>query len=191
MGLNAIISVVLAALVIGGAVLIGLRRGDLTGTSGGRFARHLALTAAAVFVLIQLVPYGRSHANPPVTGEPQWANDETRELMVRACFDCHSNEVVWPWYSNVAPLSWAVQRHVDEGRDEVNYSEFDQDQGEADDTIETILDGEMPPGYYTRFGLHSAGDLTDEEIDILVDGLRATPGLDEQDDDDHDDDDDD
>ncbi|MCP5028373.1 MAG: heme-binding domain-containing protein [Actinomycetia bacterium] len=180
------ITLALAILVIVGAVALGLRRGGWAAVTGevGRFAGHLALASVAVLGLIQLVPYGRGHANPPVVAEPQWANDETRDLMVRACFGCHSNEVEWPWYSNVAPLSWAVQKHVDDGRDEVNYSEWGQGDQEGDDSVETIVDGEMPPGYYTRFGLHSEADLTDAEVATLVAGLRATPGLDEDGDDD-------
>jgi mono/diheme cytochrome c family protein len=141
-----------------------------------RFALRSAIGLVVLFVLIQLVPYGRAHSNPPVVAEPEWATPRTRELMVQACFDCHSNEVTWPWYSNVAPMSWVVTRHVEEGRSEVNYSEFTAG-SEADDTIESILDGEMPPGYYTMFGLHEG--LSDDEIDELVAGLRATPGLSE------------
>ena len=44
------------------------------------------------FLLIQLIPYGRNHTNPPVVQEPQWDSPQTRELAVRACYDCHSNE---------------------------------------------------------------------------------------------------
>ena len=72
--------------------------------------------------------------------------------MVNACYGCHSNEVDYPWYSNIAPISWAIEDHVDEGRGTVNYSEFAIDPGEADETVEVILDGSMPPGYYTAFG---------------------------------------
>ena len=77
-----------------------------------------------LFVLIQVVPYGRNHANPPVLNEPRWDSPKTRQLAVRACYDCHSNETIWPWYSNVAPVSWLVQKDVDQGRDEINFSEW-------------------------------------------------------------------
>lgn len=101
--------------------------------------------------------------------------------MANACYGCHSNEVEWPWYSNIAPVSWAITDHVDEGRDEVNFSEFATSRDEADEVIETILDGSMPPRYYTAFGLHPEANLSDTEIAELVAGLRATPGFDEQD----------
>ncbi|RMH68173.1 MAG: cytochrome C [Actinomyces sp.] len=155
------------------------RRGTRTPVTPGRAVRHLGLALVVVAVLIQAVPYGRAHSNPPVTGEPDWATPRTRELMVRACYGCHSNEVDWPWYADVAPFSWITTRHVDEGREAVNYSEF-ATRGGSDDTIEVILEGSMPPAYYTRFGLHSSAKLTDAEIAELVEGLRATPGIGEE-----------
>ena len=61
------------------------------------------IVAVGGFLLIQFVPFGRDHTNPPVVQEPKWDSPATRELAKRACFDCHSNETVWPWYSNIAP----------------------------------------------------------------------------------------
>ena len=145
-------------------------------------ARFLLVLCASILVMlpvIQAVPYGRAHSNPPITGEPQWSSPRTRELMVRACFGCHSNEVEYPSYASVAPISWVVEAHVAEGREKVNYSEFDQRQGDADETIETIEEGSMPPAYYTRFGRHPEANLTSAELQELIDGLRLTPGLSE------------
>lgn len=160
--------------------LIRSRRGDSrTPLSGAALLVRLSVSTILVLLIAQAVPYGRAISNPPATGEPQWADPETRALMVRACYSCHSNEVEEPWYSQVAPISWMVQAHVDEGRSEVNYSEFLTNPGEAEETLEVILDGSMPPGYYTRFGLHSEARLTDEELAQLIEGVRATPGLSE------------
>jgi hypothetical protein len=137
----------------------------------------IPIAFVAVFALIQAVPYGRSHTNGPITGEPKWSSPETRELMVRACFGCHSNEVKYPSYANVAPISWAVQNHVDEGRSKVNYSEFTTNSEGADDTIEVIQNGFMPPSYYTAFGRHPEAKLTTTEMNTLIAGLKATPGM--------------
>jgi hypothetical protein len=125
------------------------------------------------FLVIQLVPYGRDHDNPPVVAEPSWDSAQTRELAVRACFDCHSNETVWPWYSNVAPVSWLVQRDVDEGREELNYSEWNRPQ-EAEESAETVLEGSMPPRSYLL--THSEARLTDADLETLANGLAATVG---------------
>lgn len=135
-------------------------------------------------VVIQAIPYGWDRSNPPVLAEPNWAGDaasaqgqRTRELMVRACFGCHSNEVEYPWYSRVAPISWTVASHVSEGRESVNFSEFVAGGHRYHETIEVIQNGSMPPGYFTRFGRHPEARLTSAEKDELIAGLRATPGL--------------
>jgi hypothetical protein len=129
----------------------------------------------ALFLLLQAVPYGRAHENPSVVREPPWDSPRTRELAVRACFDCHSNETAWPWYSNVAPASWYVQRHVEEGRRQLNFSEFGIGHQEIGHTDEVVRNGEMPPGYYTP--LHPSARLSDAERDELMRGLQATFGL--------------
>jgi hypothetical protein len=63
------------------------------------------------------------------------------------------------------------------GRGKLNFSEFDRPQEDADKSAEQTEDGDMPPGYYTRFGLHSSAALSDEEVAQLIAGFRATPGL--------------
>ena len=75
----------------------------------------------AVFAVMQLVPYGRTHANPPVIREPAWPSPRIRELAVRACFNCHSNETKWPWYADLAPLSWVVEFDVEAARRVINF----------------------------------------------------------------------
>jgi hypothetical protein len=142
---------------------------------GGR-ARRLAirvgLVIAGAVLVIQLVPYGRDHSNPPVVAEPPWDRAQTRELAVRACFDCHSNETRWPVYSNLAPASWLVQSHVDTGRRALNFSEFDLAGEEADEAAVAVADGEMPPASYLL--AHPDARLSTRERDVLVRGLIAT-----------------
>lgn len=136
-------------------------------------------------VLIQFVPYGHDHTNPPVMQEPQWDSLQTRALAKRACFDCHSNETVWPWYSSIAPASWLVYRDVAEGREHFNFSEWDmhpslpegQGQGEehqhGPEVIKEVLEsGEMPPKQYLL--LHPEARLSNEEVQLLIDGLTKS-----------------
>jgi hypothetical protein len=135
------------------------------------------ITIASVVVLglvlvAQIVPYGRDHTNPRVVAEPAWNSPATRALAERACFDCHSNETHWPWYSHVAPVSWFVQSHVDEGREELNFSEWNRAFEEADEAGKTVRDGEMPPRSYIL--LHPEARLTDAERDQLARGLDAS-----------------
>ena len=128
---------------------------------------------AGVFGLMQLVPY-RIHNNA-VVAEPNWDSPRTRSLAVAACYDCHSNDVKTPWYGKVAPVSWLVTNHVDDGRAALNFSHWKGNRGEgAHDMIEVIRDGSMPPSYYTWFGLHPSARLTPAERDQLIRGLAAT-----------------
>jgi mono/diheme cytochrome c family protein len=137
-----------------------------------RIVRLILLGLLGVFVLIQFVPYGRDHTNPPVSAEPSWDSPRTRELAAASCFDCHSNLTQWPWYTNVAPMSWLVQRDVDEGRATLNFTEWDRPQPEVDEVFEVISDGGMPPWNYTL--THRDARLSDAERRELIDGLRAT-----------------
>ena len=133
----------------------------------------LALVAA--FALMQLVPYRIS--NPKTRQEPKWDSPRTRELAVRACYDCHSNEVRTPWYGEIAPVSWWLTNHVNDGRAALNFSEWNGAGGEGPrNAAETVRDGSMPPSYYTWFGLHSSAKLTSAERDALALGLVATLG---------------
>lgn len=128
-----------------------------------------------LFVLMQIIPYGRDHTNPPVIKEPVWDQPSTRELAVRACFDCHSNETKWPWYADVAPFSWVVQRHVNTGRSVLNFSEWNRSWMLAEQSASQILRHEMPPRTYRL--LHDHAQLTEAERVQLAKGLSLTFGL--------------
>jgi hypothetical protein len=144
-------------------------------TTANRWLGRTAWTVAALvaaFALIQLVPYGRTHANPPITGEPAWDSQRTRELAVRACFDCHSNQTHWPRYANVAPMSWVVQYDVEVARDILNFSAWDRSYELAASSGRSVLTGNMPPAKYRM--AHPEADLTPEETLALAHGLDAT-----------------
>ena len=135
---------------------------------------YALLIAIGAGIVIQLIPYGREHENPPVVQEPAWDQTRTRELFFRACQDCHSNQTDWPWYSSVAPVSWLVQHDVDEGRSHFNVSEWGRDKNHGDEAAELVRKGEMPPWFY--LAVHPEARLSDAERDELVAGLSATFG---------------
>ena len=128
----------------------------------------------ALGVVIQVVPYGHEHANPPVRQEPAWDSPLSRGLALGACYDCHSNQTVWPWYAQFAPVSWLIQRDVDTGRQRLNFSEWDQPQrGARPQSVDRrIQRGSMPPWYYVL--MHSQAKLSDGEKQALMQGLDAT-----------------
>ena len=125
--------------------------------------RTLALGAAALFAAIQLVPVERT--NPPVSAAAPLPKDVETALR-RACFDCHSHETKWPWYSRVAPVSWLVAHDVREGREHLNFSTFDE--AASREKIERwkatwrqVEEGRMAPWYYLP--VHEDAELTDTE----------------------------
>jgi hypothetical protein len=135
-----------------------------------RFLKWGIVGLVALLLVIQLVPYGRDHTNPPAR-PIAWDSPRTEQLMSGACMDCHSNETQRPWYSNVAPVSWPVQNDVDQGRREMNLSTGD---AEVDQMIETIQEGSMPPLQYKP--AHPAARLSDQEKQDLIRGIEATFG---------------
>ncbi len=122
-----------------------------------------------IWLMMQFVPMEKS--NPAVAQEPNWDSPETRALAKSACFDCHSNETVYPWYADIAPMRLLVRNHVLEGREILNFSEWDNTMP-MDEIEEVINEGEMPPWDYVL--LHPEARLTDEEKDALINGLRQT-----------------
>jgi hypothetical protein len=124
-----------------------------------------------VGLLIQLIPLPGRGNNPPVLSEPAWDSPQTRALAKRACFDCHSNETVWPWYSYVAPVSWLVYNDTMQGRSRLNFSEWNtRSQRGAGEVVGMIQEGEMPPAIYLP--MHPAAQLTAAEKQQLITGLN-------------------
>ncbi len=125
-----------------------------------------------LFLAIQLIPVWLLQNNPPVVAEPAWDSPETRALAQRACFDCHSNETAWPWYSRVAPVSWLITFDTIRGRRHLNFSEWGAEGEGVEDIAELINDGEMPPANYLP--LHPEARLTEAEKQQLIAGLEAS-----------------
>lgn len=130
--------------------------------------RSLAVAAAALIVIAQLIPLDRS--NPP--DRPSLAAPpEVASLITRACNDCHSYETVWPWYAWVAPVSFLVTHDVEEGRGELNFSRWQKYSGEkrtkkANEAIKQMRKGDMPPWYYTI--MHPEARLSTSEKALLM-----------------------
>lgn len=137
-----------------------------------RVLPKVLLGLVVLFLGAQLVRPDRS--NPPVESDVD-APPEVKALLKRACYDCHSHETTWPWYSNVAPVSWVVAHHVDEGRAELNFSKWaayepKRRAHKLEETEEMIEKGEMPlPGYVA---LHPEAKLTDAEKKTLIDWAK-------------------
>jgi len=136
----------------------------------------VALVVAAAIVVIQLVPVTRD--NPPVVADFD-GPEEVRAVLKTSCYDCHSNETRWPWYSRVAPVSWLIAHDVEEAREHLNLSRwgtYDPARQEklAEDMWKEVEDGEMPLLVY-RLG-HRDAALSDANKATLRDWSLSVRG---------------
>ena len=130
------------------------------------------------FVVLQVIPASSINpkfaapGNPEVTYTINWDSPQTEQLARAACFDCHSNETRYPWYSNIAPMSWLVNKDINDGRRKMNFSTGSH--LFTDEMEEEISKGRMPLPIYLP--LHPEANLTAEQKQQLIDGLLATFG---------------
>lgn len=137
-----------------------------------------ALVTALLFVGAQA--YRPDRTNPPVDeSKTMRANTrmtpEVEAILERSCKDCHSSETVWPWYSNVAPASWFLQRHVEEGRRELSFSEWAtyskrKRERKLYEICREVESGEMPLKSYLP--LHPSARLSEEDKRVLCEWTR-------------------
>jgi len=112
--------------------------------------------------------------------------DEVSVILKNACNDCHSNNTVYPWYSNIQPLAWWLDEHIEDGKRHLNLSDFTKlpiaiQNHKFEEFIEMIDENEMPLESYTYLGLHPEAKLTSDEKSTLktwagkqMDYLKAT-----------------
>jgi mono/diheme cytochrome c family protein len=132
----------------------------------------IVIVGFALFVLMQFVPIDRQ--NPPTTSEPNWSSPEARALVLKNCGQCHSNNTEWPWYSYIAPASWLIKFDVVRGRNQFNFSDWNNNPGYVGDLAEAIQSGRMPPIQYTLF--HPDAKLDAQGKQALIDALTSSLG---------------
>jgi len=117
-----------------------------------RVVKVALVSVAILFTAIQLIPVARS--NPPEAGNPD-APAAIVGFLKRACYDCHSNQTRWPWYSFIAPASWLVSLHLAEARRRLNFSEWEAYTSDPDTAAhklaqiaDQVASGKMAPWYY-------------------------------------------
>jgi hypothetical protein len=140
-----------------------------------KILKWLAVGIGVLFILIQFVPASRS--NPKVTGEIR-APAPVMSVLRRSCYDCHSSETRWPWYSRVAPVSWTVAHDVNKGRAGLNFSAWDSVDSSAQSYLKGAIAGqvnagEMPLPIYVW--MHPKARLSPEDIRTLQDWAGAGP----------------
>ena len=120
--------------------------------------------------LIQLVPIGHQHDNPAVVSEPAWDSSSTRQLVKRACFNCHSNETTWPWYSAFAPISWLIEPRCQRRQEVISISsDWNRSCGQAEKIEERVRNRRNATVWF-YLPMHPEAKLTPDEKNALIDG---------------------
>lgn len=141
--------------------------------------KKIGLALLIIFVVMQFFRIDKT--NPPL--DP--ANDfisvtkpsaEIAAILKTSCYDCHSNEVNYPWYTNIAPFSWWIKHHVNEGNDELNFSEWGTFKPRRMDHklkegIELLEEDEMPLASYTW--MHGDAKLSADQKQKLVEFFKS------------------
>lgn len=149
----------------------GLRtcmEGDMKG-----YVKKGLLVLVGLLMAIQFVPVDRSN---PAVGEEVQAPPEVMAVLERSCYDCHSNETDWPWYSHVAPVSWLLAGHVKEGREHANFSTWGSIEPgrlghHAEEIREQLEEGDMPLKSYVL--IHRNASLTEQDVATVVAWARS------------------
>lgn len=136
---------------------------------------------ALLVVLVVLQFFQIDKTNPVVDENKDFLKtqntpEEIASIIKTSCYDCHSNESKYPWYSNVQPAGWFLKDHIDEGRRELNFSTFTdyelkRQDHKLEECIEYIEKDEMPLGSYTL--VHREAALTEAQKNILIDYFKS------------------
>ena len=142
-----------------------------------KIAKLTSSVLVSVFIGMQFIP--SSGVSKASTTEPRTAemtNTQVGKILDRSCGDCHSNRTVWPWYSHVAPVSWVISKHVVEGREILNFSEWKTQppsDGERSLICDAVSEGRMPLSEYTA--IHRNARLSKHDVDSIC-KWAAAPG---------------
>ena len=143
--------------------------------------KKILIGVVIVLVGIQFIRIDKT--NPPVDASKDFMTitdppEEVEKLIRTSCYDCHSNESTYPWYSNIAPVSWWVKDHINEAREELNFSEWGtyewkRTDHKLEECAEEVDEGEMPLKSYLI--AHSEARLSHEDRAKLLDSFLYVP----------------
>lgn len=132
-----------------------------------------------LLVVLQFIPVDRSVPNTSADEDffsVVNASTDVQTLVREVCYDCHSYETVYPWYDKIAPVNFFLNKHIKEGRDELNFSVWnsypaDRASHKAEEAAELVDEGEMPLNSYTW--THGEARLSDPQRRLLTDFFNS------------------
>ena len=137
--------------------------------------KHVGFIVLGILALMQVIRIDT--VNPVVSPESDYlvmtnASPEIADILKTSCYDCHSNETNYPWYAQIAPVSWFLKKHINEGREHLNFSKWadypaTKQMSKRQECMEELEGGEMPLKSYTM--IHAEAKLTDVSRQALID----------------------
>ncbi|MBP6756677.1 MAG: heme-binding domain-containing protein [Bacteroidia bacterium] len=141
--------------------------------------KRIGIAFIVVFIVIQVFRINKTIT--PVNEQTDFmavtqTNPEVATILKNACYDCHSNQPTYPWYTSVAPVSWWIKNHINEGSKHLNFSIWQtytvkRKDHKLEECVEMIEEGEMPMNSYTW--MHPEAKLTDAQKQLLIDWFKA------------------
>lgn len=144
-----------------------------------KILKYLLYGIIAIFFLIQFVPADLPENSDDVSNDiiqTENAPEDVRLILKKACYDCHSNQTIYPWYSYVAPVSWLIEKDTREGRDELNFSDWAELSKRKkikilNEMAEEVEEKKMPMEIYTV--IHRDAILSDDEISAIANWTKS------------------
>jgi len=142
-----------------------------------KLAKLTSILSALVFLGMQFVPTAARSKTSATTAAhmAEVINPQVGAILDRSCQDCHSSRTNWPWYSRVAPVSWIVSKHVSEGRQMLDFSEWPNQRHSEDERMlicDAVSGGRMPLPEYTV--IHRNAKLSKRDVELIC-GWAAAP----------------
>jgi hypothetical protein len=142
-----------------------------------KIAKLTPVLLVSVFIGMQFIPTPGVSKTPTASGHAtEMTNPQVGKILERSCRDCHSDRTAWPWYSRVAPVSWVISKHVNEGREVLDISDWatrPPSEGERLLICDAVSDGRMPLHEYTA--IHRNARLSKQDIELIC-KWAAAPG---------------
>ena len=137
--------------------------------------KKISIAILIILIAIQFIPYEKNESANYEFDISKSYNipDNVQTIFKNACNDCHTNQTIYPWYSQIEPVGYWLNSHVTDGKRHLNFSEFTNrplaiQYHELEEVVEVMEEKEMPLDSYTNFGLHPEANLSDEEREILI-----------------------
>jgi uncharacterized membrane protein len=141
--------------------------------------KNISITIVFILLIIQSIRIDKS--TKPIDDKTDFISvvqpsAEVSDILKKSCYDCHSNQPVYPWYSNIAPVSWWIKNHINEGSHHLNFSVWEtysikRKNHKLEECIEMVEEDEMPMGSYTI--MHKEAKLSQEQKIQLVEFFKA------------------